>query len=77
MFRHMRDTIQDSSILIISHQERILNIADEIIVVKDGVVDRQGSRDEVYPFLNAGAAALAAMECDGRARAMGQEGGAE
>ena len=77
VFRHMRETIQDSSILIISHQERILNIADEIIVVKDGVVDRQGTRDEVYPFLNAGAAALAAMECEGHIRAMGQEGGAE
>ena len=77
VFRHMRDTIRDSSILIISHQERILNIADEIIVVKDGVVDRQGSREEIYPSLNSGTAALAAMECEGRTRAMGQEGGAE
>ncbi len=77
VFRHMRETIADSSILIISHQERILNIADEIIVVKDGVVDRQGSRDEVYPFLNAGTAALAAMECEGHIRAMGPEGGDE
>ena len=75
VFRHMRDTIQDSSILIISHQERILNIADEIIVVKDGIVERQGSRDEVYPTLNS-AAALAAMGCEGQIRAMGQEGGA-
>ena len=77
VFRHMRDTIQDSSILIISHQERILNIADEIIVVKDGVVERQGSREEVYPALNAGAAALATMECKGRILATEQEGGAE
>ena len=76
VFRRMRETMEDSSILIISHQERILNIADEIIVVKDGVVDRQGSREEVYPFLNAGAAALAATECDGQKRAMGPEGGA-
>ena len=77
VFRHMRDTIEDSSILIISHQERILNIADEIIVIKDGVVDRQGSREEVYPFLSTGAAALAAMGCEGQIRAMGQEGGTE
>ena len=77
VFRHMRDTIQDSSILIISHQERILNIADEIIVVKDGVVERQGSREEIYPALNAGAAALATMECKGRILAAEQEGGAE
>ena len=77
VFRHMRETIQDSSILIISHQERILNIADEIIVVKDGVVERQGSREEIYPTLNTGAAALAALECQGQIRAEGQEGGAE
>ena len=47
----MRADIQDSSILIISHQERILNIADEIVVLKDGRVERQGSRDEIYPHL--------------------------
>ena len=77
VFRHMRDTIADSSILIISHQERILNIADEIIVIRDGVVDRQGTREEIYPTLNSGAAALNAMECEGHIRAMGREGGNE
>ena len=77
VFRHMRDTIRDSSILIISHQERILNIADEIIVVKDGIVDRQGNREAIYPYLNTGAAALAALECKGQIRAAEQEGGAE
>ena len=51
VFRQMRDDIRDSSILIISHQERILEIADEIIVLKDGQVEKQGTRDEVYPNL--------------------------
>ena len=51
VFQRMREDIKDSSILIISHQERILNIADEIIVIKGGVVEKQGSRDEVYPHL--------------------------
>ena len=51
VFQQMREDIRDSSILIISHQERILNIADEIIVIKSGVVEKQGSRDEVYPHL--------------------------
>ncbi len=51
VFQRMRKDIRDSSILIISHQERILNIADEIIVIKGGVVEKQGSRDEVYPHL--------------------------
>ena len=72
VFRNLRETIEDSSILIISHQERILNIADEIIVLKDGVVDRQGTRDEVYPWLSSGTA-VTAMECDGQIRAMGRE----
>jgi len=51
VFQRMREDIKDSSILIISHQERILNIADEIIVIKGGVVEKQGSREEVYPHL--------------------------
>ena len=51
VFQRMREDIRDSSILIISHQERILNIADEIVVIKGGVVEKQGSWDEVYPHL--------------------------
>ena len=51
VFRRMREDIQDSSILIISHQERILGIADEIIVLRDGQVEKQGIREEVYPQL--------------------------
>ena len=42
------------SILIISHQERILNIADKIVVVADGKIEREGTRDEVLPNLLAG-----------------------
>ena len=67
VFQHMRETIADSSILIISHQERILNIADEIIVIRDGVVERKGTREEVYPGLTAGTAAVS--ECEGQIRA--------
>ena len=51
IFEKMRKEIKDSSIVIISHQERILNIADEIIVIKGGVVEKQGTREEVYPHL--------------------------
>ena len=51
VFEQMRDSIKDSSILIISHQERILEIADEIIVVADGMIDRMGPRDEILPSL--------------------------
>ena len=49
IFEKMRREIHDSSIVIISHQERILRIADEIIVLKDGRVDKQGPADEILP----------------------------
>ncbi len=39
------------TILIISHQERILNIADKIIYVKAGRVDKYGPREEILPGL--------------------------
>lgn len=39
------------TILIISHQERILDIADKIIYIKDGVIEKYGSRDEILPTL--------------------------
>ena len=37
------------SILIISHQERILNIADRIVVIADGEIRESGTRDEIMP----------------------------
>ncbi len=40
-----------ASILIISHQERILNIADSIILIADGQVRDQGSKDQILPEL--------------------------
>ena len=51
VFQKLREDIHDSSILIISHQERILSIADEIIVLRDGRVVNQGVREDVYPQL--------------------------
>lgn len=37
------------SILIISHQERILNIADEIMMIADGQLVARGNREEILP----------------------------
>ena len=51
VFREMRAGVAERSILIISHQERILNIADELIVLKDGRVATQGPRDALLPGL--------------------------
>ena len=51
VFEKMRNAIHDSSILIISHQERILDIADEIVVIADGVIRSQGPKEEILPQL--------------------------
>jgi len=51
VFEQMRAEIENSSILVISHQERILEIADEIIVVANGSIDRHGPREEILPSL--------------------------
>lgn len=52
------------SILIISHQERILNIADEVLVISDGQVSAHGSKEEILPTLLGSASAV--NLCDGR-----------
>jgi len=39
------------SLIIISHQERILNIADKIIVIADGRIQEIGTKDEILPSL--------------------------
>ena len=50
VFENLHDKA-GGSILIISHQERILEIADKIIVVKNGEIEREGSAKEVLPTL--------------------------
>ena len=55
VFEKMHEEIH-GSILIISHQERILNIADRIILLADGQIKKVGSKEEVIPeLLGAGA----------------------
>ncbi|MBQ6040654.1 MAG: ATP-binding cassette domain-containing protein [Oscillospiraceae bacterium] len=49
IFEKMQQSEGGRSILVISHQERILNIADEIIVLSEGSILRQGSREEILP----------------------------
>lgn len=50
VFERMRERTH-GSILIISHQERILNIADEIVVIADGKITGKGPKDQVLPKL--------------------------
>ena len=39
------------SLLLISHQERIIRMADRILVIRDGEVEHCGTRDEILPKL--------------------------
>lgn len=50
VFEKMRDEIQ-GTILIISHQEKILEIADKIIVIAAGEIEKIGTREEILPTL--------------------------
>ena len=51
VFEKMHNEIQDSSIAIISHQERILAIADEIILLSDGEIQAVGQKEQILPLL--------------------------
>ena len=50
VFERMRKEI-NGMILIISHQERILNISDQIILLADGEVSAVGGKEEIMPKL--------------------------
>lgn len=51
IFEKMRREIRNSSIIIISHQERLISIADEIIVLTNGRIQNQGTGKEILPTL--------------------------
>lgn len=51
IFESMHESISDSTIIIISHQERILDIADKIVVLADGGVSQVGTKEEILPGL--------------------------
>ena len=60
VFEKMYEEI-NGSILIISHQERILEIADKIVVIAAGRISEQGPKDEILPRLMGGAGACARL----------------
>lgn len=61
VFEEMHQQLH-GSILIISHQERILNIADEILLIADGKLVKKGIKDEILPELLG--TANAAVSCN-------------
>ena len=57
VFENIRKTVQ-GTVFIISHQERILNIADEIVVIENGKVAKQGAKADILPELLGTASAV-------------------
>lgn len=61
VFEKMHEKI-GGTIMIISHQERILDIADTVIVIADGTVKKSGSKDEILPELLGAASVCKTLE---------------
>ncbi len=57
VFRHIKQSTH-GSIIIISHQERILEIADTIIVIENGRIIKQGRKDDILPDILGTASAV-------------------
>ena len=45
-------TEKKQSLIVISHQEKIINMADRIMIIDDGEIKKIGIKDEVLPYLN-------------------------
>ncbi len=41
----------DATMIIISHQERIIQLADEIVVVAGGTIAHRGTTEEIFPLI--------------------------
>ena len=47
-FRDIHDR-RDATLIVISHQERIIDLADEIVMVSGGRIVKQGPKDQIFP----------------------------
>ena len=56
---------REATLIVISHQERIIDLADEIVMIRDGKIAKHGPKDEIlerYGQVGSSAAQLAALE---------------
>ncbi len=56
----------DATLIVISHQERIIDLADEIVLVSKGQVTAQGPKDEIFPKLLTDGSAPVERSCYGK-----------
>ncbi len=54
---------EDTTTVVISHQEKILNMVDEIILIRDGRVDMRGDRDKIWPQIKESATCSCRKNC--------------
>ena len=47
-FRQLHDE-KSATLVVISHQERIIDLADEIVMVSGGVITQHGPKEEIFP----------------------------
>ncbi|MCY6484296.1 ATP-binding cassette domain-containing protein [Clostridium aestuarii] len=64
-FRNMHKKYK-TTIVIISHQERIINIADEVIVLSDGKIQKTTSKEQIIKEIKEQAACDFCGTCEGR-----------
>lgn len=69
-FQKLADTFRqihaqyDTTIVIISHQERILELADEIILLKDGTISKQAEKDKLLSVIFNNGDCLCSNPCE-------------
>lgn len=69
-FQKLADTFRqihaqyDTTIVIISHQERILELADEIILLKDGTISKQAEKDKLLSLIFNNGDCLCSNPCE-------------
>ena len=55
-FRMLQDR-RENTIIVISHQERIIDLADEIVMIGEGRVQKHGPKDQIFPEILANTSA--------------------
>lgn len=49
---------KEQTVVIISHQERIIDLADELMIIADGKVQNKGTKEEILPIIQGGEEAV-------------------
>lgn len=66
-FRAIHDA-RNATLVVISHQERIIDLADEIVMVSGGKITKQGPKDEIFPQILANTIAGCSYMSEGAAQ---------